>query len=83
MRRKGILAAGSAELLFEEVVKRAPSVVRVRRPRRCLALHRDMQRKKTARIASAFVGDALRHRLGALKMLAGIEVGALPAGMEF
>jgi len=42
-----------------------------------------MQRKETARIASAFVGDALRYRLGALKMLAGIEVGALPAGMEF
>src|SRR2546427_5947310 len=42
-----------------------------------------MQRKERARIASALIGDALRHRLGALKMLAGIEVGALPAGMEF
>src|SRR5439155_12764757 len=40
------------------------------------------QRKVAARIVRAFVGDALRHRLGALKMLAGIEVGALPAGME-
>src|SRR3989441_13335050 len=42
-----------------------------------------MQRKERARIASALIGDALRHRLGALKMLAGVEVGALPAGMEF
>jgi len=42
-----------------------------------------MQREERALIASAFVGDALWHRLGALKMLAGIEVGALPAGMEF
>src|SRR5438445_6538445 len=42
-----------------------------------------MQRKERARIASALIGYALRHRLGALKMLARVEVGALPAGMEF
>src|SRR5438552_15966570 len=42
-----------------------------------------MQRKERARIASALIGDAVRHRLGALKMLARVEVGALPAGMEF
>jgi hypothetical protein len=69
-------------LLLEEVVKSAPSVFRARRPRRCLALHRDMQRKERARIASALVGDTLRYRLGALKAVARIEVGALPAGME-
>src|SRR5207245_4659528 len=42
-----------------------------------------MQRKKRAHIASALIGDALRHRLGALKMLARVEVSALAAGMEF
>src|SRR5437867_4123825 len=42
-----------------------------------------MQRKERARVAGALVGDALRHRLGALKTAPWIEVGALPAGMEF
>src|SRR5207245_873503 len=61
-------------LFLEEVVKRATGVFRACRPRRGLALQRDTQRKVAARIARAFVGDALRHRLRALKMLAGIEV---------
>src|SRR2546427_9804158 len=42
-----------------------------------------MQRKERARIASALIGDALRHRLGALKLLGRVEVSALPARTEF
>src|SRR5439155_19988494 len=70
-------------LLLEDVVKSAPSAFRARGPRRCLVLHRDVQQKERARIASALVGAARRHRLGALKTVARIEVGALPAGVEF
>src|SRR5947209_3600022 len=76
-------AVRTSLLLLEEVVERAAGVVGAARRCRCLALHRDMQREERALIARALVGNALRQGLGALKMLAGIEVGALPAGMEF
>ena len=69
--------------LLEEIVKSTPGVFRGCSPRRGLALHCDVHRKECAGITSVLVGDAFQYRLGALKTMAGIEMGALAAGMKF
>lgn len=69
-------------LFLEEVLERASSVFRPLGPRRCLAFHRDAQRKEPALVAGALVRDALRDRLGTLKPLAWSKVSALLTGVE-
>ena len=74
----------TVELLFpEEVSKGAPRVFRAHGGGRRSGLDRHPERKQGALVASALVGEALRDGLRALKPVAGIEVGALLAGMQF
>ncbi|MEK7333997.1 MAG: hypothetical protein AAB222_01585 [Candidatus Binatota bacterium] len=74
----------TVELLFpEEVSKGAPSVFRAHGGGRRSGLDRHAERKKGALVASVLVGDVLRDGLRTLKPVAGIEVGALLAGMQF
>ena len=70
-------------LLLEEIVQGATWVVGAPRCRRRFSLHCGAERKERTVIARAFVDNAFRDRLGALKPLAWGKVGALLAGMQF
>ena len=74
------LAVG--ELLLEKIFEGTPRVFRAYGPRSCIALLGHAERKEDALVVSALVRDTLWNGLGALKPVGGIEVGALPAGMQ-
>jgi hypothetical protein len=67
---------------LEEIFKGAPSVFRASGPGRRGSLDYQGQRKEGALVANSLVGDTRRDGLSAFEPVAGIEVGALPAGMQ-